>query len=279
MSVVLRPISASAAEAILAGRAPDDVRVADDHPTEFSLGIAAAVGGGSPLGPYFVHRAEDDVVVGEIGGGFIAPGVAEIGYAIVASCAGRGHATDAVAALAGRAPGVAGLERLVGHTPVDRPASGRVLEKAGFTAVGEVDDEHERAALRVMRWELTRDAAAALAAFDALYDAVLGAHDADAALALFAPDGDIVMWGSEEAERAVGPAAVGELLRGIAASPATLAFRWRERRVHVEGHAAWINAAGAVDVDGRASAYRVTAVLVRRAGAWRWHTHSGSEPG
>jgi len=35
-----------------------------------------------PLGPYFIHRTSDDVVVGEIGGGLVAPGTAEIGYAI-----------------------------------------------------------------------------------------------------------------------------------------------------------------------------------------------------
>jgi len=46
-SIVLRPISASAAEAILAGRPPCDVRVAADYPTEFSAGIAHASGAGA----------------------------------------------------------------------------------------------------------------------------------------------------------------------------------------------------------------------------------------
>lgn len=79
MSVVLRPITAGSAEALLAGRAPPDVEVAADHPTEFSAGIAGAVGGGSPLGPFFVHRAGDEVVVGEIGGGFVTGDAVEIG--------------------------------------------------------------------------------------------------------------------------------------------------------------------------------------------------------
>jgi hypothetical protein len=79
VSVVLRPISRSAADALLARRTPTDVEVASDHPTEFSAGIAEAVGGGSPLGPFFVHRAQDEVVVGEIGGGFIAADTVEIG--------------------------------------------------------------------------------------------------------------------------------------------------------------------------------------------------------
>lgn len=154
MSVVLRPISSSAAEALLAGRVPEDVRVAADYPTEFSAGIAPTVGGDSPLGPYFVHRAVDDVAVGEIGSAFIGAGTVEIGYAIVVSCWGQGYATDAVRALVRLAREVPEIERIVGHTPLDRPASGRVLVKAGFTLVGETDDEHEGATVRVHRWEL-----------------------------------------------------------------------------------------------------------------------------
>jgi RimJ/RimL family protein N-acetyltransferase len=154
MSVVLRPISRSAAEALLAGHTPDDVRVADDHPTEFSVGIAENMGEASALGPFFLHRTDDDVVVGEIGAGFSGPGTVEIGYAVVDSCQGRGYATDAVRELVERLRGVAGIRRVVAHAPLDRPASGRVLEKAGFAFAGETDDEHEGATLRVQRWEL-----------------------------------------------------------------------------------------------------------------------------
>ena len=154
MSVVLRPISRSAADALLARRTPTDVEVASDHPTEFSAGIAEAVGGDSPLGPFFMHRAQDEVVIGEIGGGFVAADTVEIGYAVVTSCWGRGFATDAVRALIDRAREVPAIERIVANTPLDRPGSRRVLEKAGFALVGEADDEHEGAAIRVKRWEL-----------------------------------------------------------------------------------------------------------------------------
>lgn len=84
----------------------------------------------------------------------MSPGVVEIGYAIVVSEWGRGHATDAVRSLIAHAMDVPGIERMVAHNPVDRPASGRVLAKAGFHLVGERDDEHEGKALRVQRWEL-----------------------------------------------------------------------------------------------------------------------------
>jgi ribosomal-protein-alanine N-acetyltransferase len=155
MSIVLRLVSAPAGEALRAGRPPTDVRVAADYPTEFSAGVGAhAASGAGPLGPFFIHRAEDDVVVGEIGGGVVSPGTVEIGYAIVRSCWGRGYATAAVQALVQRAQNVADVDRLVGHTPIDRPASGRVLEKAGFVCAGVTQDEHEGAPITVKRWEL-----------------------------------------------------------------------------------------------------------------------------
>jgi len=153
-TVVLRPVSASAAEALLAGTTPPDVRVAPDHPTEFSTGVAQSVGGGDAApGPFFLHRADDDVVVGEIGGAFVDAGTVEIGYAVVESCWGRGYAGDAVRAYVAAARDVPAIERLVAHTPLDRPASGRVVAKAGFTLTGEIDDEHEGARVRVQRWE------------------------------------------------------------------------------------------------------------------------------
>jgi len=62
------------------------VRVADDYPTELSAGVAPGVGVEGQLGPYFLHRREDDLAVGEIGGALVdAEGTLEIGYAVVRS--------------------------------------------------------------------------------------------------------------------------------------------------------------------------------------------------
>jgi RimJ/RimL family protein N-acetyltransferase len=158
LTVTLRPMSTAAAEDILGGRAPGGVVVADGYPTEFSEGVAQSAGKGSPLGPFFIHRADDDVVVGEIGGAIIEPGVAEIGYAIVEHSWGQGHASAAVKELIGLARAAPEVERLRGHTPLDRPASGRVLEKAGFARGEQMDDEHEGAVMRVQRWELPVEA-------------------------------------------------------------------------------------------------------------------------
>jgi hypothetical protein len=74
MTLVLREMTREAADAILAGERPGDVRVADDYPTEFSAGVAQGVGAAGQIGPYFLHRREDDRVVGEIGGAFVDEG-------------------------------------------------------------------------------------------------------------------------------------------------------------------------------------------------------------
>src|SRR5690242_13432100 len=113
-------MSREAADAVLAGDPPPDVRVAQDYPTEFSGGVAQFVGTAGQLGPFLVHRIEDDVVVGEIGGAFVAEhGSVEIGYAVVESQRNRGCATGAVEALIARAREVPEVRRIVAHTPLD----------------------------------------------------------------------------------------------------------------------------------------------------------------
>jgi ketosteroid isomerase-like protein len=122
-----------------------------------------------------------------------------------------------------------------------------------------------------------------LEVFDALFVALTERHDALAATRLFVDEPDVVMWGSEEPERAVGRAAIGALHAGIAAHSGTLVFRWYRRHVHVEHEAAWVNADGEVVVTGdgqplRVVPYRLTAIFVRREDEWGWHTFHGSEP-
>jgi RimJ/RimL family protein N-acetyltransferase len=156
VTIVLHEVTREAAEAILAGERPADVRVADDYPTEFSAGMAQAVGTEGQF-HYFVHCLEDDVVVGEIGGAFVdEKGTIEIGYAVVESQQNRGYATAAVEALVAKLREASEVRRFVAHAPLGRPESGRVLEKAGFAIVREMDDTDEAGnVLRVKEWELT----------------------------------------------------------------------------------------------------------------------------
>ena len=156
MTIVLRAVTREAADAILAGESPRDVRVADDYPTEFSAGVAQVVGGERQFGPFFLHRSADDLVIGEIGGAFVdEEGTIEIGYAVVESQWNRGYATAAVEALVAKAREASEVHRIVAHTPLERPESGRVLEKAGFASAREVDDADEDGnVVRVKEWEL-----------------------------------------------------------------------------------------------------------------------------
>ena len=153
--IELVPVSREAADAVLGGGSPAGFDVPDDYPSEFSAGIADSVGKEGMVGPFFIRRLADGVVVGEIGGAFTDASTVEIGYAVVDSQAGRGYATAAVLKLAGAALRLAPkARRLVAHTPLDRPASGKVLAKAGFEDRGEALDEHEGVPLTVKEWVL-----------------------------------------------------------------------------------------------------------------------------
>jgi len=152
MGLRLERMTAATAAAILDGRRPTDVDVAVDYPTEFSKGVAAQVATGSELGPYVIYSPTESIVVGEIGGAFTAEATVEIGYAVVESHWGRGIATQAVRELLRRIRERADVQRVIAHTPLDRPESARVVEKAGFTFVREVEDMHEGESLRVKEW-------------------------------------------------------------------------------------------------------------------------------
>lgn len=154
MGIRLERMTSATAAALLEGKRPPDISVADDYPTEFSQGVAAQVAHGSELGPYVIYSPTEAIVVGEIGGAFTGPATVEIGYAVVRSHWRRGIATEAVRELIRIIRERSDVERVVAHTPLDRPESARVVEKAGFTFVREVEDSHEGQTLRVKEWEL-----------------------------------------------------------------------------------------------------------------------------
>jgi GNAT superfamily N-acetyltransferase len=120
------------------------VRVADDYPTEFSVGVAQYVGAERQFGPFVLHRSEDEVVVGEIGGAFVdEEGTIEIGYAVVESHWNRGYATAAVEALVAQgARSVRGAPHRCPHAaraPTERPRA----REGGLRSMREMDDADE----------------------------------------------------------------------------------------------------------------------------------------
>lgn len=120
-----------------------------------------------------------------------------------------------------------------------------------------------------------------LAAFDALFVAATVDRDPDAVVAMFV-DGAIWFAGSDLHEHATSREGLRAIMATLAASSTRLHFEWASRQAHASADVAWVNAAGRVAItaaEGETSVpYRVTAVLVRRAGRWRWQTFAGSIP-
>jgi [ribosomal protein S5]-alanine N-acetyltransferase len=141
--LVLRPIGRDVALALLEGRVAQGVVFGPGYPSQFSLEVmelvaGARVGQASGLGPFFMVRKADDAVVGEIGASLDgASATAQVGYAVVEPCWGRGYATEALGALLAYLLADAGVRRVVAETLVGHVASRRVLEKAGMRQVGQ----------------------------------------------------------------------------------------------------------------------------------------------
>src|SRR5689334_10545038 len=94
----------------------------------------------------------------EVGlGSFKGPpveGAVEIAYAVVPEQQGKGYATAAARALVDYAFRNATVNKVLAHTLPDGVASQRVLQKSGFTKVGEVVDPDDGL---VWRFEIARD--------------------------------------------------------------------------------------------------------------------------
>ena len=83
----------------------------------------------------FERTKGEPVLVGACGLGRRPSGAVELGYWIARDHWGRGFATESARALLAIARAL-GLKRLEASYFADNPASGRVLEKLGFTATG-----------------------------------------------------------------------------------------------------------------------------------------------
>src|SRR3954469_20398848 len=99
-----------------------------------------------------IHKI-DNVLIGT--GGFPGPpdseGVAEIAYGIAPAYQGCGYATEVAKALCAFVTRDPRVKKIRAHTLAEPNASTRVLEKCGFTKIGETIDPEN--SLTVWRWE------------------------------------------------------------------------------------------------------------------------------
>jgi len=93
---------------------------------------------------YVLTRAEAVTSASLVAGaGFLGPpedGAVEIGYSVVAEARGQGYATEIVAALVRHAFETGAVQRVVAETSAANAGSQRVLERNGFTAIGQGRD-------------------------------------------------------------------------------------------------------------------------------------------
>jgi RimJ/RimL family protein N-acetyltransferase len=157
--LVLRPIGRDVALALLEGRVPRGVVFATGYPSQFSLEVMELVAGAragqaSGLGPFFMVRKADGAVVGEIGASLDgASATAQVGYAVVEPCWGRGYATAALGALLAHLLAAPGVRWVVAETLVGHVASRRVLEKAGMRHCGQRVGEEDGQTVALVIYE------------------------------------------------------------------------------------------------------------------------------
>ena len=117
----------------------------------------------------FLHGGAAPELIGAVGFGRRPTGETEFGYWIARRHWGRGYATEAGRALLAAARHSLRVKRLDAGHFIDNPASGRVLEKLGFRAVGRIAPRFsagrgEMAPCRLFELELDAEAPVAMAA-------------------------------------------------------------------------------------------------------------------
>ena len=98
----------------------------------------------------------------------------------------------------------------------------------------------------------------------------------------FAADPDVLFLGSDATEFAVGREQLTRHFESILKQPFTISFDWKDTRSSSRGDVAWIYASGDAVLKGAdgemRSPYRMTGVLERRDGQWKWRQVHGSQP-
>jgi len=158
--LTLRPIELETARALLRGQIPAGLTLAPDYPSQFSLEVMDLLVGPRSeglhhVGPFFMLRRDDGAVIGEIGA-LLEPATrtAQVGYSVVASCWGKGYATEALRALLRELAVRQDVDRIVAETMVNHGASRRVMEKAGMRESGRRIGEEDGEAVELVGYEL-----------------------------------------------------------------------------------------------------------------------------
>ena len=131
---------------------------------------------------------------------------------------------------------------------------------------------------------MSLDPAAAAVADDGLDALVtaLATRDVDTVLALFTERASV--FGSEDAEVAIGRDAMRHFVDDICGQPATYAWRWEVTAAGRDGDVVWFVAPGNATVRGDdgtvmlVDPYRLSGVLRQCDGAWLFELFNGSEP-
>jgi uncharacterized protein (TIGR02246 family) len=106
-------------------------------------------------------------------------------------------------------------------------------------------------------------------------------RDAEAVMALFAPDPDVVVVTSEESLLR-GPEELRRFLDGYVDGPTTYSWEWEHHDVSTGGSVAWLLAEGTETAASgdrvEKHPYRMTMVLERRDDRWLLRQAHGSSP-
>jgi hypothetical protein len=107
-------------------------------------------------------------------------------------------------------------------------------------------------------------------------------RDLAGALALFAPDGDYALFGSDRGETAHGPDELRRLLEHFFAEALVYSWTWHRRDASAIGDVGWVMVEATIDEVGGGVdlhvPYRISGVLHRIDGRWYWRLFHGSVP-
>lgn len=142
----------------------------------------------------------------------------------------------------------------------------------------------DRITVRVVGQQMRADREterAVVAVLDA-FNAALRDRDLEAIVALFVPDADVTLVGSDAGETAIGPLDLRSFFERIFARAGTFNFDWHSCTVSARGEVAWFFGVGTARYTEHdhvtTVSYRTTAILEQRQDQWLFVHYHGSEP-